>query len=328
MKTLKLLALLCFPLPALAASIAPLQLLPNTSIHWATQDEGKNLMARPDAFTKTLSSFDRAVRLQQAEPSSPEAFLEYVSDQARAWTEDEAQRFRVSLESIQARLERWKLPLPDKVFLIKTTGKDEPAPYTRQNAIILPESVVRSAGKPNGLLAHELFHVLSRHATTEFRSALYGVLGFKHCGPVSLPPDIANRRITNPDSPLYTHYIQVQHEGVSKNVIPILLSESSQFNPSNPKPFFAYLEQKLMVVKQDASLWKAATLNGQSRLLEMDAVDQFFDQIGGRRYSVFQPEEILARHFTSLVLNVTLPAEQTVQSKLDRVLLTAGKSEN
>ena len=320
MRYLTLFTLLTFPLQALAASASPLQLLPGVTIHWATPEEGRKLLASADTFTHQLSAFDRAVRLKQDKPVSPETFLSFVSEQAQEWGESEVEWFRSALKRIQPSLAHWRLPFPKKILLIKTTGKDEPAPYTRQNAIILPESVVRSGRKPDGLLAHELFHVLSRNADVDYRSALYEVLGFQHCGQIDLPPDLAPRRITNPDSPVYTHFIRVQHEGKSRNVIPILLSKTSRFDTKDAKPFFSYLEQKLMVIEKRSGRWIAANVREQALLLEMDNVEQFYEQIGGRRYSVFQPEEILAGHFTSLVLNLNLPIEQELQSKLDRVL--------
>lgn len=159
MRYLTLFTLLSFPLQALAASASPLQLLPGVTIHWATPDEARELLASADTFTHQLSAFDRAVRLKQDKPVSPETFLSFVSEQAQEWGESEVEWFRSALKRIQPSLARWRLPFPKKILLIKTTGKDEPAPYTRQNAIILPESVIRSGRKPDGLLAHELFHV-------------------------------------------------------------------------------------------------------------------------------------------------------------------------
>lgn len=297
-----------------------IQLSANVKIVWATKSEAALLLATPDDFTNVLSPFDRAVRMKRTENHTEPEFLSYVSEQALEWERTEVDRFRDAIKRIQSKLASLTLPLPERVLLIKTTGQDEPAPYTRQNAIILPKKVVSSARKPDGLLAHELFHVLSRNAPPKFRSELYGILGFAPCGSIKLPKDLQSRRITNPDSPIYDHYIQVTHQDQRKAVIPILLSKTSDYDPNSDTPFFAYLEQGLLVIERQSENWVPKLADGLPTVLKFDDVDGFYEQIGGKRYSVFQPEEILARHFTSLVMGNGIPEDEAIVSRLERHL--------
>jgi hypothetical protein len=297
-----------------------IQLNAEVKIVWATKSEAALLLATPDTFTKQLSPFDRAVRMKRNENHSEREFLSYVSQQALEWKQTEVDWFSEAIKRIQPKLTSLSLPLPEQILLIKTTGQDEPAPYTRQNAIILPKNVVASARKPDGLLAHELFHVLSRNAPPALRSKLYGILGFAPSGEVKLPRSLQSRRITNPDSPRYDHSIQVTHQDQEKAVIPILLSKTSDFDPSADKPFFSYLEQGLLVVKRQSEQWIPELAEGLPIVLKFDEVEGFYEQIGGKRYSVFQPEEILARHFTSLIMATEAPEDEPIVSGLKRHL--------
>lgn len=297
-----------------------IQLNAKAKIVWATKSEAAMLLATPDTFTKQLSPFDRAVRMKQNKNHTEPEFLSYVSQQALEWEQNEVDRFREAFKRIQPKLASLTLPLPARVLLIKTTGQDEPAPYTRQNAIILPKNVVASARKPDGLLAHELFHVLSRNAPPMLRSELYGILGFTPCDTIELPRSLQSKRITNPDSPSYDHFIQVRHQDQEKAVIPILLSTTSDYDPNSNTPFFSYLEQGLLVVEKQSEHWIPELTEGLPTVLKFDDVDGFYEQIGGKRYSVFQPEEILARHFTSLIMATEIPEDEPIVSKLERLL--------
>lgn len=293
-----------------------IQLNAEVKIVWATKSEATLLLATPDTFTNQLSPFDRAIRMKRKENHTEPDFLSYVSQQALEWKQTEVDWFREAIKRIQPKLASLTLPLPERILLIKTTGQDEPAPYTRQNAIILPKNVIASARKPDGLLAHELFHVLSRNAPPMLRSKLYGILGFTPCGKIELPKSLQSRRITNPDSPSYDHFIQVRHQDQEKAVIPILISKTSDYDPNSNTPFFSYLEQRLLVVEKQSEHWIPKLTEGLATVLKFDDVDGFYEQIGGKRYSVFQPEEILARHFTSLIMATEIPKDEPIVSKL------------
>ena len=297
-----------------------LQITAKTKIVWASVAEARSLLATPDTFTNVLSPFDRAIRMRRDENHTEPEFLNYVSQQALEWEQTEVDRLKDALKRIQTKLASLNLPLPERVLLIKTTGQDEPAPYTRQNAIILPKNSVATPRQRDGLLAHELFHVLSRNAPPNLRSKLYGIIGFTPCGDVELPELLQSRRITNPDSPQYDHFIRVRHLEQEKTVIPILLSTTSDYDSNSNKPFFSYLEQGLLVIKKEGQRWIPEKTEEISTVLNFDEVEGFYDKIGGERYSVFQPDEILARHFTSVILATELPEDKPITTQLEALL--------
>ena len=99
-------------------------------------------------------------------------------------------------------VERLALPLPENIYFIKTSGREEgDAAYTRENAIVLPKSILASPEREiQRLLAHELFHISSR-LHPKLTTTLYETIGFHYCGEVDMPPELASRKITNPDAP-------------------------------------------------------------------------------------------------------------------------------
>jgi hypothetical protein len=115
------------------------------------------------------------------------------------------------------------------VLLVKSTGIQEfEAAHTRGNAIVLPVSNLdAAAGGDTGfrLLAHELFHVASRHAPA-LRDTLYPVLGFTAFAGVEYPAAFDARRVTNPDGFSLAHAISVEVGGRRAEVVPFLQSES------------------------------------------------------------------------------------------------------
>ena len=67
------------------------------------------------------------------------------------------------------------------------------------------------------VIIHELFHVLSRH-DPEFRSTMYGIIGFKMIDEIRLPNDLQAMKLTNPDAPYVDSYIQLEYENQPVNV--------------------------------------------------------------------------------------------------------------
>jgi hypothetical protein len=117
-----------------------------------------------------------------------------------------------------------QLALPSEILIVKTTAAEElDAAYTRGNAIVLPASVV-SAGANLKLMAHELFHVATRHDEA-LRDTLAPVVGFSPFDGVGYPPSLEPRRVTNPDAFTRRHAITVTEGMMSFDAVPIIQSE-------------------------------------------------------------------------------------------------------
>ncbi len=234
-----LFALLCLWLP---------QDKPTTTLQFATKADAATLLMVEDEFVQRMSPFDRQARLKTDAVVDRATYLKFVSEQTLDWTDAEKENLSAAWERVLTRLAGTKFKMPQQVTLIKTTGREEgDAAYTRGTSIILPASKA-AARNIDTLLAHELFHVLSRH-DTETRERLYQLIGFRKCGELKLPADLQARRLTNPDAPVNDHCIQVKHQGQSLWVVPVLTSKVDTYDKARGGEFFQYLQFQLMAIE-------------------------------------------------------------------------------
>ena len=112
------------------------------------------------------------------------------------------------------------------------------------------------------LLVHELFHVLSRSAPAVRREA-YACVGFVPCGDVSLPPDLAERKLTNPDAPRLDWRIEVEASGREVSATPILLASASAYDPATGRDILHGMQFRLLVIEEnEGGGWAAASKDG------------------------------------------------------------------
>ena len=222
------------------------------------------------------------------------------------------------------------LQLPTGVNLVKTSGDEEGgAPYTRGTTIVFPG--LESLGGDEfvrKVLAHELFHVLSRN-DPEVRQQLYASIGFFPCGEISHPESLAVRRITNPDAPRNEYAIEVTVSGETRTVIPILYSRSATYDVERGGHFFEYLELQLLQIEPGAEgrAWAASEENGNPILFEVGDVVGFYEKIGCNTGYVIHPEEVLADNFALLVQGETEVTSPEILTKIKDVLIQAGAEE-
>ncbi len=218
-------------------------------LSFASADQGRQLLRQRDLFIDQMSPFDRQVRMRTSDDQGRDAFLEFAAGEVLPWPRHQREAVRATIESLEVPLRELKLPKINPVVLVHTTGREESgAAYTRGSAIVLPPNMITAdADKNRKLLAHELFHVISR-ADPELRDRLYSILGFRPSGKIALPNDATQLRITNPDSPVVEHVIRVKlSEEESVFVAPMLYSDSP-FDQTQPRSLFALLEFQLMEV--------------------------------------------------------------------------------
>lgn len=299
------------------ADDAGVAIAPESRAVFGTAAEGRAVLEAADDFIAAMSPFDRAVRLGSAEPVSPEAFRARAGAGAAEWTDPERERSAAALAAISPALVRLRLPFPPRVSLVKTArGTEGNAAFTRGAAIFLPEGMLRRGGDElERLLVHELFHVLSR-AAPGLRERLYAAIGFVRCGVPVLPADLDARRITNPDAPENAHCIRVVHRGEPAWGVPILFSEST--DPG--RGLFASMRSKLLLVeRRDPAPPRALADGAGVRLVDFEAADGFFDQVGRNTGYLIHPEEILADNFVLVVLGGTIRTP-AVTDRLRRLL--------
>ncbi len=275
----------------------------HTVVGLATVPEGRRLISLPDAFTAALSPTDLAYRLKTRKPTTAADLLAYAADQVRPFSATETKKLEAIIGRVRARLTGFKLPLPEEIFIVKTTGLEEGgAAYCRRNAIIFPESVLgRSDERLERLLIHELFHVLSNQ-NEPLRRALYAVIGFRACPPIDLPRSLADRKLTNPDGPTLEYCITLETPAGERVAVPFL-SARIPFDPEQPnRSFFEVLEFRLLAVEPAGDHWRPVTENDTPILLDPAVTPSYARQIGGNTGYIIHPDEILAENFVALVL--------------------------
>ncbi len=295
---------------------AQLQLTPRTGVEFATAEEGRAILGRPDEYFVRMGTFDRMLRLRTGSDAGTGAHREVLLRSVTDWPDDDRRQISSVIGALSATLKGMRLPLPSRVWMVRTTGMGELGDaYTRADAIVLPAYTVGAA--PDvllKLLAHELFHVMTRHDSA-FREQAYRTIGFRMCEHVELPASLAPRRLTNPDAMRNDAYIEVAVGGSAVLAIPVLLSRSEKYDPGIGTDLTDYWIMRLMKVEPvDGGRRLMPVLeNGEPVLLEASQVERFFEQIGTNTRYIIHPEEILADHFALLATGAKTSQPQLIE---------------
>ena len=282
---IRVIALLALAAPAGAQELA-----------FANIDQARQMLATRDAFVERLSPFDRAARLKTNRVVTETEYLEFVASAALGWEESDRRVISAAYDQVEAKIRALHLPLPPKFYVVKTTGQEEgDTVYTRQTAVMIPRSKIGD-NLPR-LFAHELFHIASR-ANPALAERLYAVIGFTRCTEASYPANLAARKLTNPDAPRNDYCIRVTLDGRSVAATPILFSRAASYDPVRGGEFFDYLQLGLLV---RAAPGEALSVE---KVVGLQQVTGFFEQVGQNTQYVIHPEEILADNFALLVLDL------------------------
>lgn len=307
---------------AVALAQEDVMLTSEASVHFASPEEGRQLVAEVDDFVKHMQPLERQIRLESKQPISQEAYLQFLKDQVKAWDANEVKELTSVVEQLRGKLEGFRIPLPERVFLVRASAAMEGnAPHCRGPAIILPDSFFGDSAKMLKVLTHELFHVMSSH-NAALRDQLYAIIGFQRCNEIALPDSIASQRLTNPDAPRFEHYISLTgvspgSDGVTR-VVPVTLTKSDTYTGGS---FFDYLDFRLLVIEGEGTSWRPLLEEGQPMMLSPREAPDYFKQIGQNTNYIIHPEEILADNFWMLVLEKREVPDSWILDKV-RVLLT------
>jgi hypothetical protein len=295
-----------------------------TVARFATADESRLRLGTRDAFVAAMSSYDRAARTARAGTVTEAEFLAHAAGQVLDWQPAEIAKISALIAKIGTRLKPLQLPLPDVVWFIKTTGREEAeTPYTRGNAIVLPQQYLSVAvDEIERVIIHELFHVISRHVP-ERRNALYAIVGYRDCGPLKWPPELELRRITNPDAPDNLYCITLTRGGAPLTFYPVLFAKEDAYDPRLPGSFIDRMVFQLLAVMGSGTNWTAGRAGDALVLLDAGSVPEYFSAIGLNTRYIIHPEEILADNFILLVRGERKVRTPKILDELERVL--AGK---
>jgi hypothetical protein len=293
-----------------------LTLAPGIEISFLTREAGADFLAKPDDFVKTLSPFDRASRMQVGRVVRQAEFLKHVRAQVLDWDKAETGKVNALLKKLWPRMANLKLPWPKTIHLIKTTGKEEGnAAYTRRSALILPADKLKQKDqKLERLLAHELFHVLSR-SNPKLSTRLYRIIGYEPVPPLIFPAELLLRKLTNPDAPYSRHAIEVERDGRKVKVAPILYARTEKYDEKQGGAFFRYLVFRLLVLDVEDLSKAMRDADGKLALLKPEEAKGFKEKIGRNTGYIIHPEETMADNFVYLVLGKKdLPNPEIVQA--------------
>jgi hypothetical protein len=262
---------------------------------FASAADARALLAARDGFVSSLGPVDRALRLASSAPVDETTHLAFASKQAMDFDAQDEDRLRRALRRLDERMQARSVDVtalaPHEIALVKTTGKEEfDLPYTRGAAIVLPAPALRmSEDALLSLVAHELFHVLSRHSSA-LRENAYRLIGFEPGAAPVLSAEIEALRITNPDGYERDYQLALSRGAETVRVVPFLLSKRSGYDPELGNSVIAYFQFKLVVV---------APSSGQLHMLDPD--DAYLRCVGRNSEEVFHPDEIMADNFVRVL---------------------------
>jgi hypothetical protein len=271
-------------------------------VDFADRKRAKHILGHTDAWARQLSDFDLGARQKTAQPTGLQEFLAFASDAGMAWTAQEEAGWRDLVDKLSHAMTGLKVHVPN-IDLVKTTGREEfGQAYTRVGAIVLPQSAASAPAtvprRAYFLLAHELFHVLSR-ADSHLRDDLYALLGFKRLKGFEYPRELEDRRISNPDAFEYLHTLRVQSGSDSIDVVPVIQSLLPLNEVIQLPNFFAALDIVLLSVNTRTG---EVRRDRKGNLIRYNFGNTNWVPLMTRNSSyIIHPEELLADNFATLM---------------------------
>jgi hypothetical protein len=287
---------------------------------FATIQQGREVLGKRDTFSAQMSPFDRQVRMQAEHDLGEKAYLKFAAAEVIEWTPTSRDAVAAAVEALDQSLQSIKLPPLQPILLIHTSGQEEGgAPYTRGNAIVIPRGKTGSKERPQTvMLAHELFHVISRQHP-QLRHKLYQRIGFRHVGKVMFPKQIAERRITNPDAPTIEHVITLQVDSDSQATVAPVTYSKRDYDPASKASLFAYMDFELVeVMPLFTKSFTVKMVDGKP--VAHATQPDYLRQIGRNTRYIIHPEEVLADNFSFLITGAGRVTDRWVLDAIGEVL--------
>jgi hypothetical protein len=275
-----------------------------TVVRFASVAQGRAVLGAEDDWIAATSDFQRAATMGVAPPVTRARFLAFTVETVKPWSAPQAARWRKALDVIAPRFAALRVPLPAEVWLVNTDGRDAGnAPYTRANAVVLPMAALDAEGDANrpdaALLAHELFHVASRHSPA-VSTRLYSAIGYEPVAPLQWPAAWLPARIANPDAPNDRHAMRVSIGDRAAMVMPLLMANRTELKPG--ESFFSVAEVRLLEVTTAASGPTLPVMRDGEPVWHMPgSVPDFLDRLGANTGYIIHPEETMADNIALLV---------------------------
>jgi hypothetical protein len=274
-------------------------------LRFASVAEGQRVLSADDDWLPVSGGFQRRAMMGTTEPVTLARFRQWNADAVQPWAAGPRERWRAAALAIEARVRELRLPLPQDTLLVASNGQESARmPYTRANAIVITTAAATPRATDAGLMAHELWHVVSRHAPA-LADRVYREIGFEPM-PELVQPDMWDEiRIANPDAPGNRHAMRTEIDGRGVLLTPLLVAARTTLQPG--EPFAALFEVRLVEVLPDADgrRSRAVMQSGAPRWHAVDRVPAFLERLGGNTPYVIHPEETMADNVALLLTGGT-----------------------
>jgi len=301
---------------------ADFPLLDGVVVDYADAEQGREVLGAKDAYFHALNRFDRCVRLRTTSTVDDEQLLAHFKAAVGSWDPDEEDYLNGLWAELAPKLEPYRHLIPERLVLIKTDGREEggaSVAYTRATAIILNAALMRQIGsRLRHMLCHELFHVISR-TNPETRDELYRLIGYESIDGLSLPADLQQRVLTNPDSPGFTHRRKVTlASGESIDAVPIFWIEVPLETAVEAPTFFHHLQVGFQKIESARGGWRAVPDGFHAAAAIPDLTKQL--KLNTSYGLAIQPEEAMAENFVTLILKERQVPYADLLQDMDRIL--------
>lgn len=276
------------------------------NVRFATLSQAQSYITENDHYVQGLSQFDIDSRLGK-KGGTLEELKALQKQECREWTQAQKDTVLKSFALLDKYINEggYNIPVPKEVVMVLTTMHEEgdAGAYTRDNKIYIGESSFgprTTAERLVSLMAHELFHVLTRN-DLEFKYRMYKTIGFTRLqNEIEFPEDLLQRRISNPDVSCYDSYAVLKVNDKIE-VCTMINTTSGDYEGGS---FFRYL--KVGLIPLDYEL-KPVMENGKTVVYDLDNASDFYDKVGKNTGYVINPEECLADNFAIAVCGSSRP---------------------
>lgn len=260
---------------------------------FADAAEGIELrMANTDYFDK-LTQNDLDYRTGKS-GATLEEFKELARKQGADFTEEEKQVIEDSLARIQTRFKEIGFDYPSNadIVFVKSKMEDEfgAVAYTHKNQIYLEgnnlEFMKDIPSLLDGMIVHELFHVLSRN-NPELRQAIYSVFDFTIADEPDFTPELRAILGSNPDVEKFDSYAMFNIDGKPTKAVVVTLLKEPYKDGQN---LFDNLSTGIV------------PYDNPDKYYTIDQVSNFWEVFGENTNYVITTEEGIADNFTSAVV--------------------------
>lgn len=272
-------------------------------LSFATVEQAKTYITEEDHYIKGLSQFDIDSRLGHTGGTMKE-LSDLQMQECREWTSAEKDTLTRTFELLEKKIieNGFHIPVPETVVLVKTTMKEEgnAGAYTRDNKIYLGERSFRKGTTAESLmelLAHELFHVLTRK-DLKFKAEMYKTIGFTLLKKeIKFSDELLSRRISNPDVSCYDSYAMIDINGQTRPCTMINIANGKYEGGS----FFRYLRVGLIPLDKKH---RPIQEDGITVVYDLNEGKNFYDLVGRNTGYVINPEECLADNFAIAIVGI------------------------